>query len=258
MLDFRSITLFSFLFFNNCLLYAEDSVFQSLNTLTEQWLQIENQRGSARQLWEDQKFILDQQIDLYSQNKNELISKIENSKKNRGHVDEERLTILGKQSKLETQQKLIQEKVNIAFHKLKLIQNSLPPPLKNKWNSELEDFIVNENKTGEALETLLSLLKDFYEFEDRIVLHNGNIINAQGESILVTQLFLGVSKGWYLSKDKKHYGYGESSAAGWRWWHKEEISNVIPNFNFEQIYDVIQTIENPEKAKIASLPIRIN
>ena len=232
--------------------------FESIDELTEKWISLESQRGSASAAWQEQKLIFDQQIDLYSQHEKELIETIEQGKRNRTSVDNERLELIEKQSLLESKQAIIKQQINTAHYKIKRIQNRLPPPLKLQWQKELIHFEVNDKKPGESLETLLSLLKLLHEFEARIAIHKGNITNNQGKEVMVTQIYFGIARGWYLSENGEYYGYGESSATGWTWWHNEEVNTIIPKFNRALINETLSIIKNPQKAKLTSLPVRIN
>ena len=242
--------------------YSNDD-FDDISKLTEQWINIESQLGNARLTWDAQKYILDQQIKLYSDNQKALQTKIEEGNKNRSNVDNERLKVSEKQSLLESKQATIKTKTAIALHKMQVLLNRLPPPLQKQWSTELASIDLEKNNSSEALDNTLALLKMLYEFQGRIAVHEGKIsVQANSESgsqeeLLVSQVYFGVSHGWYINNNGERYGYGESTRNGWKWWHNEQVKQVFSSFDKSMIKNVIDIIENPKKAKIAALPVRI-
>ncbi|PCJ18685.1 MAG: hypothetical protein COA96_16595, partial [SAR86 cluster bacterium] len=73
------------------------------------------------------------------------------------------------------------------------------------------------------LQTLLEMLTQLEDFQQRINI-NEDIINfPDGSEILVKQLYLGISHAWYVSADGQFAGYGQSQADGWAWLNETEV-----------------------------------
>ena len=74
--------------------------------------------------------------------------------------------------------------------------------------------------------------------------------------VMVTQIYLGLSQGWYISDDGRVYGYGRATAQGWRWWHGDQADEVLGrSLQPEALQAVRAMLENPAAARMIALPV---
>jgi hypothetical protein len=115
---------------------------------------------------------------------------------------------------------------------------------------------------SEKLERLLGLFKLVEEFDDRVALNRITMelpdTNGQLQQLFVTQIYLGVGQGWYVSDDGSAYGYGRATKLGWSWWHGDQASAELGReLDPQDLLRVRSVLENPTTATFVSLPIKI-
>ncbi|MBV1910646.1 MAG: DUF3450 domain-containing protein [Kangiellaceae bacterium] len=110
---------------------------------------------------------------------------------------------------------------------------------------------------SEKLDKLLSLLNKINQFEQRVALHQTTMqltgSKNQGETIevQVDQVYLGTSQGWYISKDGRFWGAGNSGKQGWQWRHQDTDVDV------SELRQTVKMLTDPASATLVSLPINI-
>lgn len=233
-----------------------------LNDLMSRWLSLESQKGKLQTQWNSRSQQLEQKIALFETERESLQSVIDNSKKTGSDVDERRLTLTKKQQTLESEQALVNAKIQAATHAIQTLILRLPPPVQSQWEEKialLEQADVNDS---EKLERLLSLFKMAEDFDKRIAMNRTamQIPTADGNTqrVLVTQIYMGISQGWYVSDDGSAYGYGKSNALGWTWWHQADAAKELGHeLDPQAILNVRAVLENPTTASYLPLPIKL-
>lgn len=230
--------------------------------LMGQWLNLEMQKGSLQSNWNRSRDNLEQRFILLDAEQKRLKEVLSQRTQANGEVDQRRLTLLQAQEKLEQDQAQLDGQLKKYLQRAQLIQPRLPPPLRAQWNEKLA-LVAQENASAsERLEHLLSLFKQFDEFNQRVALHIGALdipdANQQMQPILTSQIYLGASQGWYVSDDGKSYGFGRSTSTGWKWWHgaaaEQELGRPL---SADAIMRVRRILENPTTAEFVALPVKI-
>ena len=235
---------------------------QTLTELMDQWLSIESQKGQLQRNWTIQKRSLEQKLSLLKTEKAVLKSLLTQSSHEKSELDTQRLDLVKQQNTLEQAQQIVsnqlQQTSNVAFALLP----QLPPPLQVVWQEKL--MLLKQNvSSSEKLERLLTTFTLVSEFDERIALNRTSmaipINNDTVQNVLVTQVYLGLSQGWYISDDGHFYGYGRSNLSGWTWWHNENADKALEQtLNAQGLLHLIDIMQNPTKASFLSLPIKIN
>ena len=257
MLKRIGLTLFATLF------TPYSSASPKIDQLVEKWINLESQRGMLDASWQERKVILDQQLKLYNKEKQTLEEVINQNKSNETEVDKERLAITQQQTELENTQAKIVEQSRQALHKMKTLAPNLPPPLQTLWQEKFAELEKSTPKNSELLDSVLALLKDVYDFQNRLALHKSKLNvtseTSSNKEVLVSQLYFGISHGWYVSDSGEFFGYGQATPQGWKWWHNNEVEQVFENkFAAEDILAAINIMKNPQKAQFMSLPLQLN
>jgi hypothetical protein len=177
-------------------------------------------------------------------------------------VDQRRLSLLKTQDQLEQEQAEVDRQIQTATAQVQSLKIKLPPPLQAEWEEKLPLLSQKGVSNSEKLERLLGLFKLVEEFNNRIALNRSTMKlpgnNNETHNILVTQVYLGTSQGWYVSDDGATYGYGRATNLGWKWWHQQDASTELGReLNPKTLLELRSVLENPTTAKFVSLPIKI-
>lgn len=231
--------------------------------LMGQWLNLEMQKGALQSNWNRSRDNLDQRFTLLDAEQKRLKEILSQRTVATTEVDQRRLELLQRQEKLEQDQAQLDGQLKKYLQRAQLIQPRLPPPLSAQWTEKLGLLGQENASSSERLEHLLSLFKQFDEFNQRVALHMGAldvpIANQAPQPILTSQIYLGASQGWYVSDDGKAYGYGRPTSTGWKWWHGAEAEQELGRpLSAEAILRVRRIIENPTTAQFISLPVKIS
>lgn len=258
---------------------ATSSNIIALDNLVTQWTQLEQQHSEISNRWREKKPLLQQQLQLLKEERVQLQTILEQHAKSSDEVVKERFDLLQKQTQMERIQQLMEADLAKISSVLISLHKQLPPPLKKQWNIQITLLsgdekslgnisILKENKSfqatdnllnnSEKLDTLLSLLNQIEKFEQRIALHQTTmqLINTSTESetieIQVDQVYLGLSQGWYISKDGKYWGTGNTSIQGWQWQHQNADVDV------SELRLTIDMLTKPITAVLVALPIKLS
>lgn len=233
-----------------------------LNELMSNWISLESQKGKLQTQWNARNQQLEQKIALFETERESLQTVIDNSQKTGGDVDERRLSLLQKQQTLESEQALVSSKIQSATNAVRNLVLRLPPPVQNQWQEKMPLLDQADVSDSEKLERLLSLFKMAEDFDKRIALHRTTMelqaADKSTEKVLVTQIYMGISHGWYVSDDGSAYGYGKASALGWTWWHGADASKELGHeLEPEDLLNVRAVLENPTNASYFPLPLKL-
>lgn len=247
-----------------CLTMANVAAADPLSQLMTTWVGLEGQRDRLITDWNEREQELRQQLDLLQKEEASLQSLIDGVNDASYDVDERRLALIERQRALELEQQALSETLEWALVQLEILAARLPDPLKGQWRDKLQDLKVSERTLSEKLERVLSLTKAAENFEQRIALNRTTmqlpIAPETSKQIVVTQFYVGLSQGWYVSTEGTYFGYGRSTDTGWQWYHSVRSSDetLLSSINAKRLLEVIDMVENPTLADYLSLPIVIS
>lgn len=234
----------------------------SLSELMTTWLDLESQKGRLQVEWNTRRQSLDRRMELFDAERQALQKVLKNAGNIQGDVDARRLTLLESQQQLETEQTQIKSAIEQTSVSLKALSLRLPPPLLVQWQEKLGLLDQPGFSNSEKLERMLTLLKQVEEFNERIALHKTVMerpgVDGQNQKLFVTQIYLGVNQGWYISDDGTSFGYGRATNLGWQWWHEESASIELGrNLDPQDLIKLRDMLEKPTSASFLSLPVKI-
>ena len=96
----------------------------------------------------------------------------------------------------------------------------------------------------------MAQLSKLTEFDQRISVIQQNIVNQQGEQILVKQLYLGAGLAWFVSLDGSYAGTGQVTENGWTW----RFDNTLDS---HEISRAIAIFEKQAEADFVQLPLKL-
>jgi len=236
----------------------------SLSELMTTWLNLESQRGKLITDWSERKQLLENRISLLDRETEVLKEMLNKASDDVSDVDERRQALTAEQQKLEQQQTLMRGAVDRAIIQLQTLSARIPPPLVQDWQKGLEQLNREELSLSEKLEKILSLSKSAEQFERRVAVHR-DVMELPAEdqtlrNVQVTQIYLGLSQGWYVNSTGDRFGYGYATANGWQWQHMTEKNQNTGDIDVDakQLLRILAMIENPTQAEYLTLPVSIN
>jgi hypothetical protein len=227
-----------------------------------QWINLQTQKGLLQSNWNSSRDNLDQRMNLLDVEQKKLKEIVSQRTQATTEVDQRRLTLLQTQEKLEQEQQALTSQLNAYIQRAQALHIRLPPPLHVQWNEKFASLSDTNRTSSERLETLLSLFKQFDEFNRRVALHIGAMdipdANHQPQATLTNQIYLGVSQGWYVNDDGTSFGYGRPTPTGWKWWHGKEAQQELGKpLDAAAVKRVLSVLQNPTNADYVSLPVKI-
>lgn len=110
------------------------------------------------------------------------------------------------------------------------------------------DPATTELSLGKRFESVIGILNDITKFNSEITVTTGRRALPDGTEVEVTELYLGVSHGYYVNGPNA--GVGRSSADGWVW--------TPANDSAQAISDAIAILENEKIAEYVPVPVQID
>lgn len=210
--------------------------------LVAQWLNLEQQSNALSSHWIMSKPILEQRVELLKREELQLKNLLSADHSVTTQVEAKRSELLALQNNMESEQATLSQWVNVELSQVQRIIEQLPPPLAKSWRTAIKEKHINIQSsdsvsvepanstvnsidtTSSKLELLLSLYLQLNEFEQRVSSYETQVETLDGEVRLVKQLYLGISRGWYVTLDSLNIAEGVSTATGWRWQVNESLS----------------------------------
>lgn len=190
---------------------------QQIDALTRQWTSLEHQKDLLRSDWRAQKPILEQQLALLEREIAELTALLETTAEQQDEVEQQRLTLLEEQTRLEAEADAVEAGVMQASLELHSLQSSLPPPLVDAWNDELARLDNPVGTLTERFQKLIELLGELDDFDAKVTLNEAVMTLGDGNEHVVKQVYLGLSHGWYVTADQRFAASGIAGPDGWAW-----------------------------------------
>lgn len=248
-LHLRHLNASLLLLFGSCAALAQDDPAGEIETLSLQWTSLERQRNLLESNWRDEQPVLEQQLALLEREREALSDFLEQTETAQDNVEERRLEILGQQSVLEQRQASLEQELEATVIQVQNLYRQLPPPMLSAWEERLPELQAEFLTTSERLQVLLEMLGDLDDFDRRLSLHEEVMTLQDGQEHLVSQVYLGLSHGWYVSANGLYAGAGHPGVNEWRWQSSNEP---------ETISRVIAILERRRNAEFVALSIELS
>lgn len=234
-------------------LHAQTINIQEVQELIQRWLIVEKQETALITNWQQQQQIMQQHLQLLTEEEDQLSKIVSSNADDIDEVTQRRLSLLELQNSMESDQRDMERALLVALAAVNSLHAQLPPPLTIAWQERLDNLELQTNNdvannSNIQLQTLLEMLTQLQDFQQRINLNEDTIITAGGTEILVKQIYLGVSHAWYVSADNLFSGYGQSGPNGWVWLDSPEV-------NPDTVQRAIAMLERNVDVELVELPL---
>ena len=226
---------------------AQADTVSELEQLVERWLLTERQVSELEKNAIEQKSSMQQSLTLLEAEFQQLNKVSKHRQQNGDELAQKRAEMVTKQQTLEQEQQQLVVVLNKVSQQLMSLKVQLPPPLLTSWQAA-GDLTNEQLETTDRLQTVLKLIGLLRDFQQRISLHEMAITHPDGHDVWVTQLYLGASQAWFVSKDMSYVGVGYPDALGWQWQFDRQI-------NAEQVSKAIAIFRKQKPADWVQLPI---
>lgn len=246
------LRLFSVVLLFIAVVFSANNQAQTVETtdkLTAQWLAVEDQTRVLQAGWQADRPVLEQRIRLLNAEINQLSEFIKQTKTRTNSVDEKRSQLLQQQNQLEQQQKQTETTINRLAAQLNHHQTRIAPAIaanEQGTNTSGNDITSNTAK----LQYVLSRIEQLQQFNQRVGQHQG-VIELNQQSLMVDQLYLGLSYAWFVSKDNQTAGYGRVVNGQWQW-------QAAPSLNGGSVRQALKILNNQALPQYISLPVELS
>ena len=233
---------------------AQTSSIQELQNLVQKWANLEQQSTALLTGWQQQELLVRQRLKLLEEEKSQLLEILASSAQDTSGVEQRRLELLALQNTMESDQVDLSRSLQRASSTILSLHERLPPPLYSAWQegmTALDEAVAAEPDQAPnlRLQSITSMLNQLEDFQLRISVHESPI-NHEGREILVRQIYLGASHGWYVSDDSSVAGYGHADANGWDWLNDVEVDAAT-------VKNALSMLENNNNIELVTLPVRL-
>jgi len=233
---------------------AQASSIQELQKLVQKWASLEQQSTALLTGWQQQELLVRQRLKLLEEEKSQLLEILASSAQDTSGVEQRRLELLALQNTMESDQVDLSRSLQRASSTILSLHERLPPPLYSAWQegmTALDEAVAAEPDQAPnlRLQSITSMLNQLEDFQLRISVHESPI-NHEGREILVRQIYLGASHGWYVSDDSSVAGYGHADANGWDWLNDVEVDAAT-------VKNALSMLENNNNIELVTLPVRL-
>ena len=229
-----------------------DSHANQIDQLMRQWSELEQQRNRLETQWRSREAILQQQSDLLDTERKTLLAVLEQDSSQQSESEQERTELLARQIQLEQEQQSVSHAVGLFLQAVLDLHEQLPPPLQTTWQETLSTAQAEQEDVSQQLELVLRLLAQAETFNQRIALYQ-DVMTFGSVEVKVHQVYLGLSRGWYVDAAGQYSGFGYSSPAGWQWQTGSDASPLDP----DAVLQVVHMLQQPGQATLTGLPVQL-
>lgn len=198
---------------------------QSIDSLTKQWLQIEQQEQNLMLDWQQRKPAIIQRIELLKSERAQLQAILSKNSQNQDDVENKRNELLTEQNQLETEQAELRNLLSGLINQLDNKYQALPDPVKSLWDKEQTDIDL-EAQDSTNLQLVIAKLSRAQQFDDQITINETLFVTPDNKEVLVKQLYLGLGFAWFASNDGAYIGYGRVQQGQWQWHYDDNINST--------------------------------
>lgn len=227
------------------------STADTIDNLTQQWLDIEKQSQQLATHWQLSKPTLKQRIQLLEAEKSQLISVLSESQTKERGVEKKREALLAQQNAIEAQQTKLVTALSTLTRNVAAIKSQLPEILVSQWEKESATLSSNPS-ASEQLQVTLAQLDALQKFNSKVTVHEALMQVTDKQRIWVKQLFLGNKVAWFSNANGDYFGVGHVQNGQWIWTFKQESES--PDFSRE-IQSAIAMYEKQKAPDFVSLPV---
>lgn len=245
----RISVVLTLLFSANSLAQTPKTLPDTLDKLTEQWLNIEQQDSLLLNEWQQQKPSMQQRILLLKAEKSQLNSMLSESSATNDDVESRRNAMLTQQNTLESQQQQMSQLLSNLAAEVDALYTALPDIVKKTWDKE-NSQLDSEAENSQQLQVMLAKLSSLQRFDQNLTINEVVMTAPDGKDVLMQQLYIGVGYAWMTNANGQYRGVGRAEDGYWVWQFKDDI-------DAQQIINAIAIFKKKQTPEFVSLPLQL-
>lgn len=229
---------------------TKESMPDTLDKLTQQWLNIEQQDSLIRNEWQQQQPTMHQRIQLLKAEKTQLKTMLSQSTASNDDVETRRNDMLAQQNELESQQQQITQLLAALNSEVDSLYFALPDIIKKSWDKENSQLSA-EPDNSQQLQVMLAKLSQLQRFDQTLTINEVILTAPNGKEVLMQQLYLGAGYAWMTSANGQYTGSGHAENGNWVWYFDDSL-------DAQQIGSAIAIFKKKQSPEFVSLPLNIS
>jgi len=231
----------------------ESGVAQARSTL-EQWVETRRVISKEKRDWALGRELLDERIALVQREIDGLRERTAQAQANVAEADLKRAELVGESERLKASSaELARIVAGFEARTLALLAR-LPEPIRERVKPLSQGIPAPGTETKQGLglrfQNVIGILNEVNKFQREISMASEVRELADGTSVEVTAIYVGVGQGYYATADGRIAGVGRSGPDGWTWTQLDEGA--------AQVAQVIAILKNDSVASFVQLPVRVD
>lgn len=219
----------------------------------EQWVQTRKVISAERSDWKLGKEMLEDRIDLVSQEIESLRSRIDGAQSSIAEADRKREELVQRNEHLKEASAGLVEILDGIEARTRTLVARLPDPLRERVKPLSQRLPDDPAKTDQTLsqrfQNVVGILNEVNKFDREITLTSEVRTLADGATAEVAAFYVGLGQAYYATSDGRSAGVGAPTAEGWSW--------VGADDSAAEIAKAVAILKNEGMAGFVLVPVQL-
>ena len=228
---------------------------EALDELTAQWMQLRTTIAREKQDWKEQHRHVNSEIDLLQKRVTDLTSQINDLTERTEAADKDRTELVARSGQLKAVVSRLRDVFSHAESELRKWRARIPPGLRATLTTRFDALPESEKEAaalalGRRARTIVALYTEIESLQNGIHNTRETLEASKGRRRQMDVLYLGLARGFAVSRDKTWAAVGNPSEKGWTWQPAPESAAAI-----RQAIDIYS---RQETARLIRLPLDVS
>jgi FtsZ-binding cell division protein ZapB len=232
---------------------ADKAPIEDTRTMIEKYVETKRLISQEKRDFVLGKEMLGERIELVKREIESLQGKISDAKQSIDEADKKRASMIEENDTLKNASAALSGVLETLEGRVLRLLPRLPDPIRQRVKPLSQRLPAEPGQTklsvSERFQNVVGILNEIDKFNREITVTSEVRSLADGSSVEVAAVYLGIGQAFYASADGKVAGIGTASADQWVWIPKNEAS--------AQITDAISILKNEKVAAFVPLPVEI-
>jgi hypothetical protein len=219
----------------------------------EKWVETKRIISQEKRDWELGREMLNERINLVQREIQSLRNKISEAKENIAEADKKRAEMIEENERLKGASASLSNILVSLEERMKHLLGRLPDPIKERVKPLSQKLPDNTGQSklsiAERFQNIVGILNEVDKFNREISVTSEVRTLADGATIEVAALYVGIGQAYYASANRNIGGIGTVSDDAWVWRQANEAA--------AQIADAIAILKNEKVASFVQVPVEI-
>ncbi len=215
-----------------------------------EWVEVQKTISAEESAWVQEKQEVQDLMELRRKEIAQLDEVIAAAGTRLRDAEEQRTALLAEEKELRTERQLLQQRIKEMESRIRALEPSFPPPLRNKVADALERLEVTDSSLPlqNRYRDVLAILTEAGNFQNQITV-DSEMRELGDEQVEVQVFYLGLGQAYYTDRSGRHAGHGVPTTEGWSWTEDPSLSS--------RIRKAIAVHQKQAPAELVRLPLEI-